>query len=118
MNSSDTPHRRHLHRYELSAEVDVYDRSSGALLGALVNIHEEGLLIVGTDAIAADHVYQVELRVPDSVENIGSIHLGIDCLWVGDAQDESMRWSGCQIIDLSAAARDQIQRLIDQVGLQ
>ncbi|GAA5315709.1 MAG: hypothetical protein AseanaTS_09140 [Candidatus Pelagadaptatus aseana] len=118
MTNPDTPHRRHLHRYELTCPVEVFDLNSGALLGSLVNIHEEGLLIVGTDAIAEDHVYQLVLRLPDTVKNIGEIRLGVDCLWVGDAQDATMRWSGCQIIDLSAEARDQIRQLIEQVGRQ
>lgn len=106
---------RRLQRYELSQTVEVKDLNQGVLLGTLVNIHEEGLLMVGVDTIQADHVYQVALCLPESAGS-GTIELGVDCLWVREAEELTLQWSGCQIIDVSDAARSQIKTMIEQLG--
>lgn len=107
---------RHLRRHELSQAIEVKELHGGALLGTLVNVHEEGLLIVGVDSLRSDHVYQVVLCPPEPLSDEDAITLGVDCLWVKEAEDLSMQWSGCQIIDASDEAREQIAEMIELFG--
>lgn len=107
--------KRRLVRREVVAKVEVIDINRGELLGTLVNIHEEGLLVVGPKIMREDHVYQLEFKLPTPVSGIDSIQLGVDCLWVKSADDSGLCWSGCHIIDLSDQAREQIEKVIESI---
>lgn len=114
MNELPNYEQRQLDRYEDVGSVEIYDANSDRFLGRLVNVHEAGLMIMGEAPIRADHVYQLELFWPSRKDPRGHIQLGVDCLWVRQSDDDSnpMCWAGCQIIDLSDSARDQIAMLI------
>ena len=107
---------RGLKRHDIEAAIDVFDASRGQLLGRLVNIHAEGLMIVGEGTMQPDHVYQLEIRLLAPLAGAASIRLGVDCLWVRDTDGSSMGWAGCHVIDLSDLARRQIEALVEQLG--
>jgi hypothetical protein len=112
MNDTSAENQRRLKRHSLSASVEVFDVSRGLCLGRLVNIHEEGLMMMGEVSIDADHVYQFEIQPPDG----DPIQIGVDCLWARQSEESTMCWSGYQIISISDTARQQIQQLISQLA--
>ncbi|MBR9912722.1 MAG: PilZ domain-containing protein [Gammaproteobacteria bacterium] len=116
MSNSAPQEGRGLKRHAIETVVDVYDANQGLRLGRLANIHVEGLMVMGSAGMQADYVYQLELRLPNPINGTDSIQLGADCLWVRNSEDSALCWAGCQIIDLSAAARQQIEILVQQMG--
>lgn len=108
--------KRHLERNYLSDPVNVYDRPSQSFLGRLVNIHSEGMLIMGNYPFEEGRVYQVDLQVPESINGKTLISLGIDCLWTQTEDGNVAYWAGCKIIDVSEDAMSDINDLIQKFG--
>jgi hypothetical protein len=106
---------RKLERRQLTASISVYDVNQSMLLGTLVNVHSSGLLLFGASGLTkADHVYQLELRLPQDLAGSASLFIGVDVLWIRSDEDSEVQWSGCQVIDCSDQARQQIELLIEQ----
>lgn len=87
------------------------------MLGRLVNITTEGLMLVNTVPLSPDRLYQVVIELPEPVNSVSRIELGMDSLWTSPANpDADMYWSGCQIIDISEASLDILKLVIEKLG--
>ncbi len=118
MSDIQQPSGRRRERYTLSEDVSVFDQNSNTLLGSLVNIHEDGLMLMSTSPLLlADHLYQLSIRLPEDILDSDELDVGVDCLWVKRSEDSSaIQWAGCQIIDISELARAQILELTKRLG--
>lgn len=116
MSETERHHERGLARHTIQKQVQVYDASQNVILGQLVNIHSEGLMIVGDVAIKPDHIYQLQLKLPLRIEGADTVRIGADCLWVRQMGESSSYWAGYHIIDLSETAKKQVDVLIEQLG--
>jgi len=105
--------RRRLPRHHLDLQVEVVACDSGATLGVLVNVHLEGLLMMGDLALQPDHLYRVRLCPLASPHSLPAIELTIDCLWTRAMGQQDRVWAGCLIADLSLEARDNLTSLIE-----
>ncbi len=112
MSEQESQHPHRHERHTIEGVVDVYDSNRDLILGRLVNIHHEGLMVMGDGLLLADHIYQVDLLLPSAAEGSDRLHLGIDCLWSRRDEATNSHWAGCQIIDLSDFSRSQIDALI------
>ncbi len=109
-------HDRELERHNIHGDVDVYDSLRDLYLGRLVNIHAQGMMVVGDVALEEDRIYTLELRLPEPVNGKTSIQLGVDCLWARDADLSGKHWIGFSIIDVSPQCAEAIRALVDQMG--
>lgn len=107
---------RGLERHGINGDVDVYDSLRDVYLGRLVNIHVQGLMIMGDIAVEEDKLYKLDLHLPTAIHSHTSIHLGVDCLWARNADHNGKHWAGFTIIDLSPQASEDIQLLIQALG--
>ena len=107
---------RGLTRYKIEKLVEVYDTNRGEYLGRLVNIHTEGLMVVGDELIKPDYIYQLEVRLVGGSNEVQVIRFGADCLWVRQLGESSTHWAGFHIIDLSDQAKQQIDHLVEELG--
>jgi hypothetical protein len=110
---SSSSNDRALERHIINCDVDVYDSLRDIYLGRLVNIHTEGLMIVGDIALEEDKLYTVDMHLPADNQ---VLKLGVDCLWTRVADQNGKHWTGFNIIDLSAAAAHEIRKLISLWG--
>ncbi len=115
MNELRRPYERALKRVDVPCIVDVYDSVNETYLGRMVNVHDEGLMIMTASPIDEDKLYQVDLHMPDDIGG-GKLHLGIDCLWVRPNDDSETYWAGCKIIDISPEGREQVTALLKKIG--
>jgi hypothetical protein len=105
--------RRQFKRHQLSAEIKIVDNLQKQAIGKLVDIHQEGLLLLGT-SFKIDSSHQVKLILPHSVNLQSEFILGIECLWCQKAyEDSTLFWAGCSIIDKSEFATGCIESLIN-----
>ena len=102
--------RRRSVRHQLNVQVDVVDQFSRDFLGVLVDIHPEGLLMMGGLSFRPDRLYQVALVPRTADHQLDVIPMGIDCLWTRAMGQQDRVWAGCQIIDLAEQAGDQLAR--------
>lgn len=105
--------RRSLTRHKLGAQVEVVNQITGVTLGVLVDIHLEGFMLMGSEQLKPEHLYQIKLRVDGLDGSLDEgIELGIDCLWARAMAQEGRFWAGCRIIDVSPDAREKLAQLI------
>jgi len=116
MSEVERHYERRLERHAISGVVEVYDANRDIYVGRLVNIHTEGLMLMGDSVMESDHVYQLDLQLATPLCGAETIHLGVDCLWVRNSEESSTHWSGYHIIDLSDLARQQIESLVSQLN--
>lgn len=109
---TNIPQKRIQYRHGVHADIDVYDSLSDVYLGKLVNIHTEGLMIVGDRPLVEDKLYKLDIHLRESLGNCTSIHLGVDCLWTRNANYNGKHWAGFSVIDLSPQAAADINLLI------
>lgn len=105
--------KRRRRRHQLSANIRVADKLRQSIMGKVVNIHEEGLLLIG-QPLNLHSAHQITLLLPNSINQQTQLEIGIECLWSQETNtDKDMYWSGCSIIDLSPMAKACIQAMIN-----
>ncbi|HWV14915.1 MAG TPA: PilZ domain-containing protein [Cellvibrio sp.] len=100
---------RALERYIVNCDVDVYDSVNDVYIGRLVNIHAQGLMVIGDVLLDEDRLYELDMHLPND-NNV--LKLCVDCLWVRPADQVGKYWVGFTIIELPAAASEEIHKLI------
>jgi hypothetical protein len=95
--------------------VDVHDAVNRIYLGRLVNIHQEGLMILGGEQLPHNNLYQLELQLSQPINGHDHIALGVDCIWSRRDEESTMFWAGCKVIDISDEALMDLAALIELI---
>jgi hypothetical protein len=100
-------------RIEVSEVIRVIDRQTGTPLGQLVNISEDGLMILSTEPVAVNCIFQLSLVFSEDSDNAaeGTISIGVESLWVNSSGDQPQHWVGFYIIDISDTDQHRIRLL-------
>ena len=98
-------------RVEVSEVISVTDRQTGETLGQLVNISEEGFMLLGTQAITEDNIFQLSLAFDHASDNTTPIQIGVESLWCHASGDQAQFWSGFYIIDISDEDLERVRHL-------
>ncbi|AFU99079.1 PilZ domain-containing protein [Simiduia agarivorans] len=110
--------RRRLTRHTLSDKLDVWDSETDERLGQLVNLHQEGMMVLGDFSFEENKLYSVRIHLPQALSDDGELVLGVDCLWVRADTETELQWSGFQIIDVGSEQIAVIQRVIARMAVQ
>ena len=113
--------RRRLPRYQLGTQIEVINQFTGVSLGILVDVHLEGLMLMGAEQLQPEHLYQIKLQSAEVASDragvdFGELELGVECLWTRAMAQEDRFWAGCRIIDISPDARLNLEQLILAFG--
>lgn len=112
MSDLSSQNDRAMHRHVVGGNVDVYDSLRDIYLGRLVNIHTQGLMLVGDVPLEEDRLYELDMHIPGDNNSIQVIRVGVDCLWTRAADQDDKHWTGFSIIDSTPHAAEVISRLI------
>ena len=88
-------------RVEVSEVIHVTDRQTGETLGQLVNISEEGFMLLSKQPVTEDNIFQLALEFDNEPGNTSPIQIGVENLWCHASDDQTQFWSGFYIIDIS-----------------
>ena len=88
-------------RVEVSEVIRVVDRQTDMELGRLVNISEEGFMLLGSDPVAENTILQLSLEFDSGENQTAPILIGVECLWCHSSSDQKQYWAGFYIIDIS-----------------
>ena len=94
-------------RVVIREDVTIEDVGAGLRLGKLVNLSDEGFLLLSQTNIQAQNVYQLMLS---SEAERPSFSLGAECVWVNNTGNAGI-WAGFRIIDISKEAERQLKHL-------
>jgi hypothetical protein len=100
--------RRQHSRHTTQLNIEVLDLHSGRRLGRVVDLSEDGFMLVSEHPPEADSVWECRLVLTPPLDGIHEIRLGADCLWSRAGEAGQNGWCGFHIIDL---ADDQITAL-------
>ena len=81
------------------------------LVGQVVNLSLGGMLIIGTQIMAAETLYQIELSATTPDGDIQRFNAGVMILWSSKAESADTVWAGVQIIDISEEDRNRLELL-------
>ncbi|MFC3113996.1 PilZ domain-containing protein [Cellvibrio fontiphilus] len=109
-------HDRDMERHIIQGDVDVYDSLRDLYLGRLVNIHTQGLMVMGDLSLEEDRLYTLDLHLPEPINDQLVIQLGVDCLWTREADLAGKYWMGFSIIDASTESLQSIRDLVERLG--
>jgi len=98
-------------RVEVSEVIRVIDRQTGAELGRLVNISEEGFMLLGSQPVAENSILQLSLEFESGTDAANPILIGVESLWCHSSSDKAQYWAGFYIIDISDEDLERIRHL-------
>ena len=108
--------RRKLPRQTLSRVVPVEDVINGGAFGELVNLTADGLMAITDHPVTPRAVFQLALRLPESIAGADRIVIGADCLWSRCSDDYHRYWAGFSIIDIAEDDRERLATLLTDYG--
>jgi hypothetical protein len=103
--------RKHV-RQDVPGVVCVTDRQAKRKIGRLVNISEEGLMILTDEPVAENAVFQLHLEFCNQEGESDPIEIGVESLWCKQGSNENQFWAGFYIIDISEQNQDRIRSMI------
>lgn len=115
MNANDTAVQEHrgLQRIEVSEVIKAVDRQTGKTVGQLVNISEDGLMLLSPGPVPENSIFQLSLEFAASSTSAadGPVLIGVESLWNSSSSDQSQHWVGFCIIDISVQNLERIRKL-------
>lgn len=90
---------------------EIRNQLDGNLLGQVVNLSLGGMLIIGTQVMQAETLYQIELTASTPDGETQRFNAGVMILWSSDAESPDTVWAGVQIIDMNEEDRSRLEAL-------
>ena len=112
---SDFSEQRKRSRPDVPQEIFVVDVLTLNRLGTVVNLHEDGFMIIGAGNVKESCVYQLEFHLSKPVENVGTVPIGAECLWINETGSGNQYWAGFQIIDIAEDSAKIISKVVEQI---
>jgi len=106
--------RRTLHRRHLIYYLKVFDREKDFLLGHLVDITEEGLMIVSENPIDAGKIFKMRMLLPREIEGKEEIEYDALSTWCRKDVNPSLFGVGFKFEYVDAMNRQIIFELIHE----
>ncbi len=97
-------------RIPVDDEICVRDVSTGAELGTVANIHEDGFMVISDGGLKEDTLYQIRFEMGPNAPS--SDVLGTECLWISETGTGDQVWAGFQIMELSPEAAQYLKELV------
>lgn len=102
--------RRHS-RVEVSEVIRVVDRQTDMYIGRLVNISEEGFMLLGSQFVSENNILQLSLEFASGENSTSPILIGVESLWCHSSNDQTQYWTGFYIIDISDEDLERVRHL-------
>lgn len=99
-------------RVDVPGIVCVTDLHTNRRLGQLVNISEDGLMILVSEPVAENSVFQLALEFCNPSGDSTPLRIGVECLWCNKGNSDGQFWAGFYIIDISEPDQERIRRLL------
>ena len=110
-------HRR-AKRRKLGYNVEVIDIMTEQTIGRIANLSETGMLTVLHAPLTNDALYQLRIRLPDSLGVERNMDIGAHELWADEAAAPGQVWTGFRFIDIAPADLEFIREWVEAPGSQ
>ncbi len=103
---------RRVSRRYLVFYLRVYDSMSSKTLGHLVDISEDGIMVICDNAIPVDVNYHLRMRLPTQMKERNEIVFGATSRWCKTDANPDFFLAGFRLHELEDADRDLVRTLI------
>jgi len=100
-------------RLQAPALIPVTDQMTGKVIGRLSNVSGTGMLLIVSEAMVEDALYQLQFPIPDGHGSQVDIDVGVHLLWRDPASAPEQSWAGFRFLTLSKEHREQLEHWID-----
>jgi hypothetical protein len=108
--------RRILHRRHLIYYLKVFERDTDTLLGHLVDITEEGLMIVSENPIEEGKPLKMRMTLPREIDGVEEISFDASSMWCHKDVNPSLFGIGFRFDTVNPETRQIIFELIHEFG--
>jgi hypothetical protein len=105
--------RKHARKH-IGCAFKVRDLNSDKAVGCIVDLSEDGFMLLTDQVHEAGTVLQLRVDFPAEVNGQRYIELGAESLWAGAANKANHFWAGFHIIDLSDGAAATLAAVISK----
>ena len=109
--------RRSRERVHVGESVKVIDMMRDKELGKLVNLHQEGFMLISSERIEEGSLYQLRFTPLPPADTLPEVIVGAECLWVSKTDSGDQIWAGFHIMDLAEADLQRIEFLTKRFSL-
>ncbi|MDR1082086.1 MAG: hypothetical protein LBQ79_14290 [Deltaproteobacteria bacterium] len=111
--------KRGLERRELIYYLRVRDTSSDQELGRMVDIHQKGLLVMGSRSLVPERVYPISIEMPKAMmeQGINNVSSKARVMWSRPSRTTSFMENGLMFVEPGMEAGRTIDRLIEFFAL-
>lgn len=109
--------KRSRERIYINGSVLVVDAMRDVELGKLVNLHEDGFLLISNELIEEGSIYQLKFFPLPPIDGVSEIRVGAECLWIGETGTGDQLWAGFHIMDISDSGLNSVKDLIERFPL-
>jgi hypothetical protein len=93
---------RRARRRKVEDNIDVLDTMTDTVIGYVSDLSETGMLLILSQPLVSDALYQVRFALPGADQRRRVIELGAHELWSDQASAPGQVWTGFRFIDISA----------------
>lgn len=109
--------KRSRERIYINGSVLVFDTMRDVELGKLVNLHEDGFLLISNEPIEEGSIYQLKFYPQPPIDGVSEVSVGAECLWLDETGSGEQVWAGFHIMDISSEGLTSIKDLTERFPL-
>ena len=114
MQARRKPKRRFIMYY-----TRIFDRSTGAVLGYIIDLSSEGAMLVSEEPFVVHKLYRLRMDVPEEFEIKACLDFEAVCVWSRtDAADPRFYESGLHLESVPGEDIAMIERIIQEYGFR
>lgn len=113
-----TEEYRRSRRRKVSDTILVTDAMSERVVGRVGNLSETGLLLIGSEPMIEDALYQLKFQLREADGGQRAYEIGVHMLWRDEAGPTGLAWSGFRFIAVPAEQATALRQWIDSPGGQ
>ena len=106
--------QRKSERKNLIYYLPVIDRVSGQPLGNLVNLTQEGIMLVDQHRYEVGNVYRIRITPSDEFPELAPVDLDVKCHWCEPDTNPVLWAGGFELMTITEATFTAINHLIDE----
>lgn len=107
---------RRSRRRKVSSTVLVSDMMTERVVGKIGNISETGMLLIASESLIEDALYQFRFSLPGSKGQETPLEIGAHLLWLDRASAPGQAWTGFRFIGLTQQHVLRLREWIDTPG--
>lgn len=110
--------KRHFKRWHLIYYLQVRDRHTSQAIGHLIDINQEGMMLLSEVPISCDRIFHLQMLLPEEVVGMTSWEFDAKSLWSKPDVNPNLHTTGFHLLNVLPEDVGMIECLIDDYGFR